>query len=604
MSLKHWALATSLCLGLAAGTTGAQTAPTASSSPKVFRYAFVVAETGLDPAQLSDLYSRVLTANIFDALYTYDFLARPVKVRPNLAEDMPVTSPDLKTFTVKLRRGIYFADDPAFQGKQREVTAADVVYSYKRIFDPHLKSPQLSNIQENGILGLDEMNKEAERTGKFNYDHEAEGIRALDRYTIQFKLASPRPRFIYDLADSSVDGIVAREVVEKYGDQIMEHPVGTGPFMLAEWKRSSKISLVRNPTYREEHYEAEPPADDPVSQAIYREMKGKRLPMVDRVEVSIIEEPQPRWLAFLNNEHDFMERLPQAFANQAIPNNKLAPNLAKRGIQMERVPLSDVTFIWFRMDHPIVGGYTPDKVALRRAIGLAYNAAEEVRLPRRGQAIVAQGPVMPQTLNYDPKFKSENGTFDRARAMALLDMYGYTDKNGDGWRDMPDGSPLVIELGTLPQQDYRELDEIVKRNMDAIGIKFIFKPGTFPEQIKAARAGKLEAWQLGLAASSPNGGAVLELGYSPSTGQLNFPGFKNERFDELYRKQGLLPDGPERQAVIQEAAKILIAYMPYKFRAHRIGTDLMQPWLKGYKRHPNALDFWKYIDIDATRLPR
>jgi ABC-type transport system substrate-binding protein len=602
MSLKPWALATSLCLALAAGTTGAQTASPATQ--KVFRYAFPIAETGFDPEQLSDLYSRVITANIFDALYTYDFLARPVKVRPNLADGMPEVSSDFRTYTVKLRRGIYFSDDPAFGGKRREVTAADIVYTYKRVFDPKLKSPSLSSIEDEGIIGLEELGKQAQRSGKFNYDSEVEGIRALDRYTVQFKLAEARPRFIYNLSDSSNLGTMAREVVEKYGDQIMEHPVGTGPFMLGEWKRSSKISLVRNPNFREEYYEAEPAADDASAQAIYREMKGKRLPMVDRVEVSIIDEPQPRWLAFLNNEHDFMERLPQAFANQAIPNNKLAPNLAKRGVTMEHVPLADVAFMWFLMDDPIVGGYTPDKVALRRAIGLAYNSAEEARLPRRGQAIVAQGPIMPMTLNYDPKFKSENGIFDRARAIALLDMFGYTDKDGDGWRDLPDGKPLVLELGTLSTADYRELDEVVKKNMDAIGLKFIFHPGTFPEQLKAARAGKLMMWQLGLQSASPNGGDALQLGYSQSIGQQNFAAFRNARFDELYRRQNLMPDGPERQAVIQEAVKVMVAYMPYKFRVHRVGTDLMQPWLKGYKRPPSALDFWKYIDIDTARLPR
>ena len=192
-------------------------------------------------------------------------------------------------------------------------------------------------------------------------------------------------------------GIVAREVVEKYGDRIMEHPVGTGPFMLQEWRRSSSMTFVRNPNYRHKVYEAEPPADDAKAQAIAAQMKGKRLPMVDKVVVTVIDEQQPRWLSFLNNEQDFMERLQESFALQAIPNNKLAPNLAKRGIQVEQVPLSDITLFYFSMTHPVVGGYTPDKVALRRAMALAINSEEEVRLARRGQAMVAQGFVMPNT---------------------------------------------------------------------------------------------------------------------------------------------------------------------------------------------------------------
>jgi ABC-type transport system substrate-binding protein len=604
MIKSHWALAISLCLAWGATAPALAQNKTTPPPEKVLRYAFPVAETGFDPAQLSDLYSRIVTSNVFDGLYRYDYLARPVKPRPNLADGMPQIAPDFRTYTVRLRRGILFADDPVFGGKKREVTAHDVVYTYKRIFDPKTKSQLLSGMQEEKILGLDELRKRAQASGKFDYDGEIEGLRALDRYTVQFRMAEPRPRFVDTMADAGVLGIVAREVVEHYGEQIMEHPVGTGPFILQDWQRSSKMTLVRNANYRPEFFDEEPDPKDPASIAIAARLKGKRLPLVDKVVVSIIDEPQPRWLAFLNNEHDFMERLPQNFATHAIPNNQLAPNLAKRGMQMERVPLSDMTLFYFRMDHPVVGGYTPDKVALRRAIGLAYNSEEEVRLPRRGQAIVAQGPVVPNTNSYDPTFRSEMGTFDRARATALLDMFGYTDKDGDGWRDLPDGKPLVLEYNTLGTADYRELDEIMKKNLDAIGIRIEFKIGKWPEQLKAARAGKLMMWGLGSSASSPDSGGSLTRAYGKSIGQQNLSGFSNPKFDELYEKQNLMPNGPERDAVIREAVRIWIAYMPYKIRTHRIATDLMQPWLIGYKRHPYASDFWRYIDIDTARLPK
>ena len=269
-----------LAITLSASSLLAQNRP----PEKVLRYAFPIAETGFDPAQLSDIYSRIVTSNIFDALYTYDYLARPVKVRPNVAAGMPVVSEDFRTHTIKIKPGIYFADDPAFGGKKRELTAHDFVYTYKRFFDPKTKSPIYSDLEEEKLIGLEALRSEAEKPGaSFNYDKEIEGVRALDRYTIQFKTEDVRPRFTYLLADSGSYGAVAREVVEKYGDKIMEHPVGTGPFKLEQWTRSSKMSLVRNPNFREEFYEAEPPADDAKSQAIYKQMKGKRLPMVDQI---------------------------------------------------------------------------------------------------------------------------------------------------------------------------------------------------------------------------------------------------------------------------------------------------------------------------------
>ena len=569
---------------------------------KVLRYAFEVAETGFDPAQISDVYSRIATASMFDSLYDYDYLARPVKIRPRVAVGMPVISDDFRTYTIQIKPGIYFADDAAFGGKKRELTAQDFVYSYKRFFDPKTKSPIFSDLEEEKLIGMDALRRDAEKPGaSFNYDKEVEGIRALDRYTLQFKMQETRPRFVYALADAGAFGAVAREVVEKYGDKIMEHPVGTGPFKLDQWTRSSKMTFVKNPNYREEFYEAEPPPDDARSQAIYRLMKGKRLPMVDRVEISVIEEVQPRWLSFLNNEHDFLFLLPEAFSYQAIPNNQLAPNLVKKRISMDRVAIPDVTLTYMNMEHPLLGGYTPDKVALRRAIALAFHTEEEIRLPRRNQAIPAQGPIQPGTSGYDAGFKTEMSEFSPARAAALLDMYGYVDRDGDGWRDMPDGKPLVLEYATQPDAASRERNEIWKKSMNAARIRIDFKTAKWPENLKAARAGKLMMWGLGYSASTPDGAGALGLAYGPGKGEGNLARFENAEFDKLYRQQQVLPDGPERLAMMQQLVKIMVAYMPYKFATHRLRTDMMQPWLLGYRRHPIARDFWKYVDIDTTQ---
>jgi len=572
---------------------------------KVLRYAFEVAETGFDPAQISDVYSRIATASMFDSLYDYDYLARPVKVRPRVAVGMPVISDAFRTYTIQIKPGIYFADDAAFDGKKRELTAQDFVYSYKRFFDPKTKSPIFSDLEEEKLIGMDALRRDAEKPGaNFNYDKEVEGIRALDRYTLQFKMQEARPRFIYLLADAGTFGAVAREVVEKYGDKIMEHPVGTGPFKLDQWTRSSKMTFVKNPNFREEFYEAEPPSNDARSQAIYRLMKGKRLPMVDRVEISVIEEVQPRWLSFLGNEHDFLFLLPEAFSYQAIPNNQLAPNLVKKRISMDRVAIPDVTVTYMNMEHPLLGGYTPEKVALRRAIALAYHTEEEIRLPRRNQAIPAQGPIQPSTYGYDVKFKTEMSEFSPARAAALLDMYGYVDRDGDGWRDMPDGKPLVLEYATQPDAASRERNEIWKKSMNAARIKIDFKTAKWPENLKAARVGKLMMWGLGYSASTPDGAGALGLAYGPGKGEGNLARFENAEFDNLYRQQQVLPDGPERLAMMQQLVKIMVAYMPYKFATHRLRTDMMQPWLLGYRRHPIARDFWKYVDIDTSQLPR
>jgi len=383
----------------------------------------------------------------------------------------------------------------------------------------------------------------------------------------------------------------------------MEHPVGTGPWRLAEWRRSSRIVLEKNPNYREEFYKEQPPADKPELAAQVRALQGRRLPMVDRVEIAIIEENQPRWLSFLGGEAEVLTELPFEFANIAIPGNKLAPNLAKRGVHMTRFIYPEIAFSYFNMDDPVVGGYTPEKIALRRAISLAMDVDKQIRLARSGQGIPAQGPSIPGVFGYDPGFKSEMSEYNLAKAKALLDLYGYTDKDGDGWRDRPDGTPLRIEYATQPDGTSRQLIELWHKGMEALKVRMDFKTAKWPENLKSANAAKLQMWGVSWVATTPDNDTFLALGDGRAKGKANKARFDLPAYNALYEKQKALPNGPEREAVMREAQRLLIAYMPYKMDIHRIFTDLSQPWVIGYERNVFVRNFWQYVDIDTRALP-
>jgi ABC-type transport system substrate-binding protein len=585
--------------GLAAAAVGLPTLSVAQeSSSKVLRYAFQIAETGMDPAQVVDLYSRILTAHIFEALYDYDHLARPFKIRPSTAAGMPEVSDDFRTYTVRLKPGIYFQNDPAFKGVKRELVAQDYVYSWKRFFDPRWKSPAFATLNDLHMLGLAAL-REASLKNKspFDYDTEVEGMRALDRHTVQFRFEKPQPRFIQVMATPDLYGAMAREVVEAYGDDVPAHPVGTGPFQLAEWRRSSKIALVRNPTYRDVRYDCEPNADDAEGQALLAKFKGRTLPMVDRVEISVIEEQQPRWLSFLQKQQDLMWLLPNEFANIAIPNNKLAPNLARQGVQLYRMLASDVTLTVYNMEDPIIGGYEPAKVALRRALTMAANTNQEIRLERKGQAVPAQSSIVPNTMGYDPNFRSAG--YDPAAARALLDLFGYVDRDGDGFREQPDGSPLLIEVSTQPDQASRRLDELMRKDLTAIGVKSEFRQAKWPENLKSVRSGKYMVWRVGSSAAAPDGQPAFDRGATVHKGGQNLARFSNKQFDELYNRMSIIPDGPERNQLFFEGKRLMAAYAPYHNSVHRILTDLAWPWLAGFRRPPYWLTWWQYVDINA-----
>ncbi|WP_343602105.1 ABC transporter substrate-binding protein [Roseateles sp.] len=587
--------------GASAPATSPASAASPASAPKVLRYAFRVAETGFDPAKVSDLYSRMVTPHMFEGLYTYDQLARPAKMKPLTAAALPESADDYKLWTVKLRPGIYFSDDPAFKGRRRELTAEDYVYTFKRFADPAVASPSWSEVEELELVGLNEYHAQVRKSGKpFDYDKPIEGLRALDRYTLQFRTKETRPRLMEVFAQGDLYGAVAREVIEAYPGDSMAHPVGTGPFVLKQWRRSSLMVLERNPHYRERFYdqEVDPAPDDAEGQALKARFKGRRLPMIDRVEIGVIEENQPRWLSFLNGEYDFIERTPEDFINQAMPNGKLAPNLAKQGKHAYRTVASDVLFTVFNMEDPLVGGYTPDKIALRRAIALAIDVERELRLVRRGQAIPAQSLYMPGTTGYDPAFKSDMSSFDPARAKALLDLYGYVDKDGDGWRDRPDGTPLVLESLTTPEQFQRQIDEIVQKNLNAVGLRIAFKPAKWPENLKALRAGRYQIWSLATSAAKPDGQDSLARMYSGQIGAQNYARFRLPAVDKLYDEASHLPDGPERLNIFDETKRYATAYMPYKYRGHRFITDIAQPQLIGYRRPQFWQNWWEYVDID------
>jgi len=171
---------------------------------------------------------------------------------------------------------------------------------------------------------------------------------------------------------TSPTAAVAREVVEKYGDEngwTMANPVGTGPYRLKEWRRTQKIVLEANPGFRGETF---PESSAPEDREIMARMRGKKLPLIGRIEISIIEESNPRLLAFQSGELDYLTLPSDMTTNVLGPDNKLRPELAKQGIVLARGVQPAITYTYFNMDDPVVGGYTKEKVALRRAISMSY----------------------------------------------------------------------------------------------------------------------------------------------------------------------------------------------------------------------------------------
>jgi ABC-type transport system substrate-binding protein len=558
-------------------------------------------DSGFDPPQTnSNFYSTTVIAQILEPPLAYDYLARPARLQPLTAAALPEVSADGRVFTVRIRPGIFFADDPAFKGRPRELVAQDYVYAVKRFYDPQYNSADLYQFESLKLPGLSEVRVRALKERKpFDYDTEVEGVRALDRYTLRFTLGVPNPRFVYQLTDPVTCGAVAREVVEAYPGELTAHPVGTGAFRLKSWRRGSRIVLERSPTYRGSVYDGSP-GDDPELRQIAASLAGRPLPLVDEVVLDIVEEDQPRWLSFLNGDYAWLA-LPGPFAPIAVPGGQLAPFLSKKGVRMQPSLQADMGMSFFYMEDPLVGGYAPHQVALRRAIGLAFDNATYIRRVLGGLAIPAQSTIAPHTSGYDPAYKSEMSDHSPSRAKALLDLHGYLDRNGDGWREQPDGRPLVLRMSSMSSQRDRLANELWQRDMAAVGLKMEFDISTWAELLKKTRAGTLMMWGYAWSAGSPDGGFFLSIAYGPNASESNDPRFRLEAFDRLFERQRELPDGPEREAVMRRAKDMLVAYMPFKVHAHRIVVDLVQPWTRHYRRHPFTQAIFRFIDVEPVK---
>jgi ABC-type transport system substrate-binding protein len=569
----------------------------AADAAKVLRVAIPVAETGFDPQAAGDAYSNYIDRVIFDALYKYDYLARPFKLVPNTAAALPDISADRMTWTIKVRPGIYFTDDPAFKGRRRELTAADYAYSIKRTLDPAMRSNSL-NVFEGRFVGADAVVSRARLTGKFDYDTPIEGLRALDRYTLRLQLNFPDAELLSNLTTSG-SAAVAREIVEAYGDAngwTMSNPVGTGPYRLKEWRRGQRIVLEANPGFREEYYPAASPAD----RALAQKLAGKRIPLIGRIEVSVIEEANPRLLSFEQDLQDYLLVPPDLASNVLDPGNTLNRRLAQKGIRLERDVQPAITGLAFNMEDPIVGGYDNTSIALRRAIAMSYDAEEDARVIRHGQARRATQFLPPNVTGHN----AETDKYirrDVAGAKALLDKFGYVDRDGDGIREAPDGRLLTLRFSSPPDTLARQQDELLQRNLTAVGLRVEFSKQKWPDQLKAARLGQLQMWQAANISVTSEGFGFLGLLYGENAGFSNLTRFKLPEYDSLYVRARALPEGTERDRLIQRMTELIGIYVPWAVTIYRYENVLVQPWVLGYKYNPIQQHPWQYLDIDTAR---
>jgi ABC-type transport system substrate-binding protein len=557
----------------------------------VLQTALVSKVKSLDPVSIRDVDSAQVAYHIFETLYQYHFLKRPYELIPLLAEDMPQISDDKLTYTIKIKKGVLFQDDACFPGgKGRELKAEDFIYAVKRIANIKNLSENWS-VFYNKIVGLDEFREytqSCKSAEEVDYSREVEGLQAPDDYTLVIRLTKPWPQLVVAALTDVATSPVAKDAVDFYGKDIISHPVGTGPFKLKKWQKSSYIELIRNPNFRGELYPSEGESGD--AEAGYLDDAGKPMPFVDKIVWTIIEESQPAWFLFLQGKLD-AKAIPKDNWDEALTETgELTAKMKQRNIHLKTFSEPSTFWVGFNMQDPVLGRNKP----LRRAISYAIDREKFIELFFGGRGLVAHGFVAPLMDSYDPEIKK----------------YGYAKYDPEKARELVKEA-RKIHGGELPELKiampgaetfYRQFGQFLTRCLSDVGINVEVEYMDWPTYREKVNTRSVQMFSAGVVAGTPDAEGFLAMFYSkkwaPGPNEFNY---SNPEFDKLYEKIEVMSPSPERVRLYRKMELMVLEDCPAAFLNHRIAYALHHDWYKNYKPHVFGYGLGKYRRIDIKK---
>ena len=504
---------------------------------------------------------------------------------------MPRYSNDRLTVTIPIKKLILFQDDPCFkqsQGKGREMTVKDLIYGMKRLALPSLDSRGWWVLDEK-VVGINAFREKLQKANKKDIpkimEEEVTGLKALDDYTLQIKLTKPYPQLPYILA-MSFTAPIASEAVAYHADErgnLTDHPVGTGPFMLTRWEHNHEVILDRNPNFRGELF---PSQISPVfqKQGMNADV-GKPMPFVDRLDIEIAKEAQPRWLNFIKGNADVV-LLPKDNFAQAITNKvNLAPDLVDRGIHLSIETGVIIRYIAFNMKDSVLGS----NKYLRQALSSAIDRDQWTAIFTNGTGKKMVN-VIPPGIKDRPSVAQIKYDFNLERAKELLKKAGYP--NGEG---LP---PLKFDLRGADSTN-RQVGDFFQQQFGRIGVKLEVIPNTFPAFLDKLKRGDIQMCFGGWNMDYPDAENIYQLLYgankAPGPNEANYD---NPAFNKLYEKMAVMEPGPKRAVFLEQMEALLQEDCPWALGYYEASYDLSQPWFMNYRGSDLIPNKYKYYRVN------
>lgn len=554
----------------------------------------------LDPAQGSTTYENMAVSQVYETLLQPKY-TDPNELEPLLLAEMPTSYTDdqgRKVWKFKLREDARFHANECFPGGEgRQVTTDDVFYSWKRLADQRASEGKNWWLLKETIVGLDEYKARQDQASEFDYDAPVEGLRKLSDTEFEVVLQQPVYRFIWVLQMFQTS-IVPREAVEYYNangrNGFSANPVGTGPFVFREWRPKQSFVVVKNPEYREAFYPSEGWSAEDVERGL-ADAAGERIPMVDRLEFAMYVENNPLWLDFENGKLGYIE-LPYDFFEKAFNarTRRIDRGLRRKGVTYVVEPQLDFIFRTFNMEDELVGGYTPEKVALRRAISLATDLNEINESFYAGLCTVYDGPIPPGLDAHPEGHRVEDSWMGRniEAAREQLEIAGYP--NGQG---LP-----PIEYVTSRGGQNKEMTDMLVRQLSEVGIRLESVLVDFPDLIARVNRREVPFFGFAWASDYPDAENNLALFYSDNASPgSNHGNYNRPEFDELYEVARLMEPGPERTAMYEKMRDMVIADVPYVGSLARNRYFMINEHMDNAKPTQRFWSWFKYCDTDQTR---
>jgi len=554
----------------------------------------------MDPPRISDVPGAEVGGFMFETLYNYDYYKRPITVIPELAAALPETSQDGKTVTIHIKPGIHYFDphggitkwEPVTDDKGKvigrrgpEVTAADFLYSWKRLCSFHLDSQWYAAMFEGKVVGVEDFRAYTQQTPKeqVDYSRNVEGLQAPDPHTIVITLRDPFPQLVYNLAHLP-SAPVSRDAVETYKDDIKFRPVATGAYYLVtdEFRPDERIVFKANPIYRGA---PDAPADNNIP-------PDQKLPYIKRVSIDYFEEDLPAWALFQQALVDVAPIPKDSFTVAIDPQSRdLRESQKEKGIELIKGIDPTVFYFGFNMTDPLLGKNKP----LRQAMSMAFNRQEYIDLMLNGRGIPAKGPIPPEFPTYDPNDVNPNCEFNLDAARAKLRE---AEKVNGG--PIPEITMVMGDTSTTSRQS----SELFQTQMAAIGLKIKVNYVTWPRFLELVDSKQAQFFSLGWQADYPDEQTFFQLFYSKNGSPgPNHSNYHNAEYDALYEKSIRLDRGPERDALYKKMSKIVQEDCPVLFSCIRINFRLNYDWVSNIipceYRHGNRA--YHKLDVERRR---